>query len=127
MNKSIFLLPTLLFSVACTPTANPPVSGKPPAQISTSEQSAKNAQTDKVGQMSQAELEDQQAVELLQSALLLDALSQQSGDSSADSGSASGSSSSGEADPWAGTCGPNAGYEEQLVCNGVPGGSVPRG
>ncbi len=32
-----------------------------------------------------------------------------------------------EGDAWANSCGPNAGYEEQLVCSGVPGGSVPRG
>ena len=32
-----------------------------------------------------------------------------------------------EGDAWANTCGPNAGYEEQLVCSGVSGGSVPRG
>ncbi|PKL80099.1 MAG: hypothetical protein CVV27_00920 [Candidatus Melainabacteria bacterium HGW-Melainabacteria-1] len=143
---SLLLIPALLTACAGSPTlpdagqlqsrnvSGVSVSKRSQTSHQNSAQSSANASSlspdlggPQVSGGTQAELAAQQEMAaMLETAAMLEVFNQAGGydqGSYSEGGYSSGGESSGDA--WAGTCGPNADYNEQLVCSGVPASMLP--
>lgn len=127
--QSLIVTSSLLL-VACAGAPNQPGTTSLVNQSKSSNSSSsarQSAQTGIDANNSSNAAADQEALAMLEAAAIYEYMNQANAASegSGQSSSSSGSSSSSEGDAWAGTCGPNADYNEQLVCSGVPASMLP--